>query len=697
MTGKIRGLVCRAVSLLALALGAASPALADVRWLELSTANAVRASAVAVGDARNTWILDTAKTAYRYFLGEWQPMPGQSFDGIAAGADGTVIGIQVAKSAGQHNQLYRFNSTTYQWEHLADMSQDRDIYAVAVGSATSIWGIDKATAYPCHWDGRHWIEAGKEKITVIAAGADNTAIGVNVRTNHVYFHTAGGWSYNASVGPQLMASAGNAQNYLFTDRKGQATVYLGGTPYHPGNPRMSSASIGADGTALGVADGKVYRLEIDAGGRARRFSPQAVADRRRDLTFLTVFSKGFLNESTSKWPTDEPSASQELTTYKDNGFNAVLIGYAPVAASTPGGVQLPVQRFNYDPVDVARTAGMKTIIDIEKYTKESSAVSYGDHARKVIAALTAKASGKDAIAAIHLYGEVDAPGRAAQVNAVAAQVTEFPTLAVAQENHIAELANMPDVLVRAGNYDDVSDHQRGYLESGPLSYALLSRYTNGFWYLVPWIRFQPPPNVFWRSIYGAVGMGARGVIWTQGSDVSAVFPQGQIKPGLEYVRDINNWLLAARLDPIVSADWKAGKLSPSKRGSALTDAQTVDQLRYDYVCLNPYDDAYHAGLFTKYRREHTSQYSTTREYYVLLLNWQNADLEVQLKVNADEIPGDPQALSARPPAVSTSHAAALSAGGITVNAKSLKLTLPPRGIVLLKMDGKTIVSKNPIL
>ncbi len=680
-------------------LSGLNPVLADVRWVELGASNNITAKVVAVGDAQNIWALDDSKIAHRYYLGEWQKMPGQIFDGLAAAADGTVLGIHVSNTAGEHNKIYSFDRSTYSWNYEAGMSSDRDIYAVSTGGAQSTWGIDKATAYPCHWDGSRWVETGQEKITVIAAGAGNSVIGVNVRTNNVYFYDGGSWTYNSGVGKQLLAFAGNRQNYLFTDRRGYAKVYFGGTAYSPGSLKLSSADIGSDGTALGIANGKVYRLEIDSSGRAGKFSPQSVENRRQGITFLTTFSKGYYNDSITRWGTELDGIEAEFQSFHDNGFNGVLIGYAPTPAHSPGGVELPDQRFNYDPVDVAESKGLKAVIDIEKYIKPGSNILYSDDAKKVIEALKAKTSGQNAIAAIHLYGEVDSSNRAQDVNSVAAQITDYPTLAVAQERHIGELAVMDDVIIPAGNYDDPGDLQGGYTEGNSLSFEKLSRYANGFWYLVPWVRdYTHTPNLPWRSIYGAVAMGARGLIWTPVREVGAIIKHGEMKSLAQYVEDINKKLLGAGLDSVISAFWRGGKLSPASEGSPLDDNALSEELRFSHIALNPENDVFHAGLFTKYR-VHTvaGEFSTTCEYYVLLLNWQDVVQPVNVKIRVDKVQDSVIFLSADQPPFSFSQSGSVTIDGNSVEVKTLTMTLPAHGAVLLQLNGHEIRSKYELL
>lgn len=671
--------------------GASAPALAVTKWVELQASNAIRASAVAVGDADNIWVLDMAKTAYRYSFGEWQEMPGQMFDGIAAGVDGTVIGIQFASSICQHNQFYRFDTTTEEWEYLASMSQDRNISSLSVGSETSIWGIDRDTGYPCYWDGTRWIDAGSERLTAIAAGADDTVIGVNGRTSKVYFRNDTDWVYTSGVGPQFMVSAGDAQSYLFTDRDGNATVYLGGSPYRPGSPRMISAGIGADGTTLGVAaDGRVYEMAIDDAGHQRRFLPQEV--RRKDLPFLIAFSKGYGPYSITNWSTlnGPDAATAAFKILKNHGFNGVLIGYAP-----KGQNELPDQAFNYDPVDVAHAQGMKTIIDISKYIKADEAISYTDNAKSVVHALETRTSGKDAIAAIHLYGEVDRASRGKAVNAVAKQVTAFPTLAVAQENHTDFLPEMGDVTVRAANYDDPDDLQRGVTPKDKLSFGLIPLRTDRFWYLVPWVRdYTSSPHLPWNAIYGALGMGARGLIWTPSREMGGALLKDKLTAATQYVEDINKKLLGAGLDELISVRWKNGKLSPNP-GAEVKNRLLYTELRAYGIALNQSNGQYHAGLFVKCSAEEIHSVKNdicqkTEAYYVLLLNWQDKNQAAAVMLNTDRIlDGKPTYLSADKPQSTISETASLEAERKpTIKYKTLSLTLPPHGIVLLKLQGK---------
>lgn len=439
-------------------------------------------------------------------------------------------------------------------------------------------------------------------------------------------------------------------------------------------------------------------LSFASAGRTQ-ISSSPAEDRHQGLTFLTAYSKGYLNDSINKWDPSRQVTEKAFQIFKDNGFNAVLIGYAPLPQYAPNGVKLPDQRFNYDPVDVADAKGLKAIIDLEKYIKPNTAIFYSDDAKAVIAALNAKTSGKGAIAAIHLYGEVDSYPRGKSVNAVAAQVKDFATLAVAQEGHIDVLASMKAVVVPAGNYDDPQDLVDGYTETSNKSFAKLSGYTNGFWYLVPWVRdYSSNTKLPWRSIYAAVGMGARGIIWTQSADVGYIFDRntGEMKAMTQYVEDINKQLLDAGLDNLISADWKAGKLSPQVKQPDLQDGDLLRELMANAISLNPTNDVYHAGLFAKCQDRQINFNSKSYdqkecEYYVLLLNWQNVAQKAVVKLDVNQISeGPPAFLSKNPPVWSFSGVSSISENDNTVNFKDLNVTLPPHGIALLKLQGREI-------
>lgn len=658
---------------------------------ELYDANlTIQFSRISVGDVYNIWGLDQAGNAYQYFFGEWQQMPGQTFDFISAGSDATVIGLKESNDPAQNNQFFWFNSETLEWEL---MTSNKNIKYLYVGSEEYIWGIDKSTAYPCYWDGTNWVQAGEVRLRFVACGSDGTVWGVDGRQN-VYTYDGSQWNLKANMGHKLLVFMGSDDYKLLTDHLGRAIVRLAETQdwTQIDNPKLIWADIGDDGTALGIGgNGALYVLN-DTLSSSEKFQPQATPRRipysifRRRLrhvkSFVMALSRGYMDDSITKWPADQPTAQSLFQTIHDNGFNAVLIGYAPNQDNAPNKMQLPDQRFAYDPVDLAASKNLKVIIDVQKYIKIGKEIQYTENVKQVINGLSVKTQNQEAILALHLYGEIDTEKRANSVNDVAEQIRvndvaeqmpetqSYPTLAVAQEKSVRYLSNLSSVTIAGGNYDDPQDLQQGLLDDRTSRMSFHKVGINSqFWYLVFWIRdYAKYPNLSWRGVYGAIAMGARGIIWTQTRDIGDLFPNGQIKALAQYVKDINNKLAGAGLDNLTSPWWFYGKTTTTKP----SDEGLKEWIQKRYIAPNPEGRDYYAGVFTEVGGQ--------GKYLLLLLNPYNEPKTVLAKLSNELDRDNIQCLSVDNPNRKLSNDQVNS-----LAVTNLETTLPARGIVLLQL------------
>jgi hypothetical protein len=148
-------------------------------WEEPKARNhVIDISVVAVGSAKNIWVVDKQGQACKYG-GEsvvWQDVPS-NLSWISAAADGTVWGVARVPSG----NVCRYVGGRDIWEYLPGTF---NLTIVAVGSAKNIWGLDKDGKIYRYVGGSKW-DPVPGSLSNISVAADETVWGVN-KDGYIY-------------------------------------------------------------------------------------------------------------------------------------------------------------------------------------------------------------------------------------------------------------------------------------------------------------------------------------------------------------------------------------------------------------------------------------------------------------------------------------------------------------------------------